>query len=54
MHPTYFDIEMLSARAAAEAVDRPAEMPLLGLLTGMGLALCLWSAIAALVWALVA
>lgn len=54
MHPTYFDIEMVSARAVADDVDRPAEMPLLGLLTGMGLALFLWSAIAGLVWALVA
>ena len=50
MQPTYFDIEMISARATA--TDRAAQMPLLGLLSGLTLALAMWFAIAGLVWAM--
>ena len=50
MSPTYADILMLSA--AYRPAERDAPMPLLGLLSGLGLALVLWSAIGWLVWAL--
>ena len=52
MHPTYVDILTLSA--APRRADRPAHMPLLGLLSGLVLALMLWSAIGWLMWALLA
>ena len=52
---TYADIVNLSAtredlRAARERGDRAARMPLLGFLTGLVLAVGLWSAIGWLVW----
>jgi hypothetical protein len=50
MSPTYADILMLSA--AYRPAERGAPMPLLGLLSGLALALVLWSAIGWLVWAL--
>jgi hypothetical protein len=50
MRPTYAQIEILSA--AARRPDRPAHMPLLGFLTGLSLALVLWSGIGWLMWAL--
>lgn len=53
MQPTYADILTLSA-AAPRRADRPAHMPLLGLLSGLVLALMLWSAIGWLMWALLA
>ena len=49
MKPTYGDILMLSA--AYDRSDRPTRMPLLGLLSGLGLAVILWSAIGGLTWA---
>jgi hypothetical protein len=52
MSPTYADILMLSA--APRRADPPAQMPLLGLLSGFALALVLWSAIGWVVWALLA
>jgi hypothetical protein len=54
MRATYHDLEMVSWTIEPGSVDRPAQMPLLGLLTGMLLALVLWSGIAALLWALFA
>jgi hypothetical protein len=53
MSPTYADILTLSA-APRQRADRPAHMPLLGLLSGLALALVLWSAIGGLMWALLA
>jgi len=50
MNPTYADILLLSDDY--ERVDRPLHMPLLGFLSGIGLALFLWSAIGTLAWAL--
>ena len=50
MKPTYADILLLSA--PYERTDRPACMPLLGFVSGLGLAVVLWSAIGSLVWAL--
>jgi len=50
MHPTYDDILALSA--AYRPSERGAHMPLLGLLSGLSLALVLWSGIGWLVWAL--
>ena len=50
MSPTYADILMLSA--AYRPAERGAHMPLLGLLSGLVLALVLWSAIGWLAWAL--
>jgi hypothetical protein len=50
MKPTYADILLLSA--AYERTDRPACMPLLGFVSGLGLAVVLWSAIGSLAWAL--
>jgi hypothetical protein len=50
MSPTYADILMLSA--AYRPAERGAHMPLLGLFSGLALALVLWSAIGWLVWAL--
>ena len=49
MRYTYAHIEVLSA--AAGRTDRAMQMPFLGLLSGLTLALCLWTAIAWLVWA---
>jgi len=50
MKPTYADILLLSAEY--ERANRPVHMPLLGFLSGIGLALFLWSAIGSLAWAL--
>ena len=47
--PTYGDIVMLSAAYAR--ADRAAHMPLLGLLSGLALAIVLWSVIGWLLWA---
>ena len=49
MKPTYVDILLLSAEY--ERTDRPTRMPLLGFLSGLCLALILWSAIGWLTWA---
>ena len=47
--PTYGDIVMLSA--AYTRAERAAHMPLLGLLSGLALAIILWSVIGWLLWA---
>jgi hypothetical protein len=49
MLPTYAHIDLLCS--AATRADRPAHMPLLGLLSGLSLALVLWTAIGGFVWA---
>jgi hypothetical protein len=53
MSRTYADILTLST-APPRRADRPAHMPVLGLLSGLALALVLWSAIGWVVWALLA
>ena len=50
--PTYSDIVMLSAAYAR--ADRAAHMPLLGLLSGLALAIVLWSVIGWVMWAVLA
>jgi hypothetical protein len=50
MQPTYADILLLSA--AYQRTDRATRMPLLGFVSGLGLAIVLWSAIGSLLWAL--
>ena len=52
MQPTYADILTLST--AHLPAERAAPMPLLGLLSGLALALALWSALGWLMWALLA
>jgi len=52
MQPTYADILLLST--AHGRAERSNPMPLLGFLTGLSLALVLWSAIGWLLWALLA
>ena len=48
--PTYADLDMVID--AASEHDRAPSMPLLGPLTGLTLALALWTALGWLVWAL--
>ena len=50
MRSTYLYLERISA--GHEASDRATQMPLLGFVTGLGLALVLWAAIGGLAWAL--
>lgn len=50
MQPTYADI--LTISAAYDRADRPSHMPFVGLLSGLALALAMWSAVGWLVWAL--
>ena len=54
MPPTYAHIELLSAAATrTERTDRATHMPFVGLLSGLTLALVLWTAIGWVVWAIV-
>ena len=50
MRPTYADLALLIDQATQP--DRAPSMPLLGPLTGLTLALALWTAIGWLLWAL--
>jgi hypothetical protein len=50
MRPTYADLTMMIDTATQP--DRAPSMPLLGPLTGLALALLLWSVIGGLVWLL--
>jgi hypothetical protein len=51
MRPTYADLEMLLIDAGRD--DRAADMPLLGFLAGLAIALPLWTAVAWLFWTLI-
>jgi hypothetical protein len=52
MPPTYAHIEMLSLEAMTrDRTDRAVHMPLLGLVSGLTLAVVLWTAIGWVAWA---
>lgn len=52
MRPTYAHLTLLIDAAAQP--DRAPSMPLLGPLTGLTLAVALWTALGSLLWALLA